>query len=59
MQGLRSNWKLTKGEFDLRVGNSARVAIIAIWTHFLNLLSDLCKTLNDCFLCTSIEKNIS
>ena len=32
MQGLRNNRKLTKGEFDLRVGNGARVAAVAMRT---------------------------
>ena len=39
MQGLRDSMKLTKGESDLRVGNSARVAVIAIGTYVLNLPS--------------------
>ena len=42
MQGLRDNRKLTKGEFDLRVGNGARVAVVAIGTYVLNLPSGFC-----------------
>ena len=34
MQGLRSYRKLIKGESDFRMGNSARVVAIAIWTYF-------------------------
>ena len=30
MQGLRNSRKFTKGEFDHRVGNGARVAVVAI-----------------------------
>ena len=37
MQGPRNNRKLTKGETDLRVGNGARVAAVAIGTYVLNL----------------------
>ena len=51
MQGLRSSSKLTKGESDFRVGNSPRVAAIAIWTYVLNLPSDLCLNLdNYCYV---------
>ena len=39
MQGPRNNRKLTKGESDLRVGNGARVADVAIGTYVLNLPS--------------------
>ena len=49
MQDLRNSRKLTKGESDLRVGNCARVAAIAIRTYVLNLLSGLCLNLDNCF----------
>ena len=39
MQGPRNSRKLTKGNFDLRVGNGARVTVVAIETYVLNLLS--------------------
>ena len=55
MQGLRNSSKLTKGESDLRVGNGARVAFVVIWSYVLNLLSDLCLNLDDCFY----DNNIS
>ena len=42
MQDLRNSRKLIKGEFDLQVGNGARVAAVAIWTYVLNLPYDLC-----------------
>ena len=41
MQGLRNSRKLTKGESDLRVGNGARVVVVAIGTYVLNLPSGL------------------
>ena len=37
MQGPRNSRKLTKGESDLRSGNGARFAVIAIGTYVLNL----------------------
>ena len=37
MQGPRNNRKLTKGESNLRIGDGARVAIVAIGTNVLNL----------------------
>ena len=48
-QGLRNSRKLTKGEFDFRGGNGARVAIVVVLTYILNLPSDLCLNLDDCF----------
>ena len=33
MQGLKNSRKLMKGESDLRVGNGARVAAVAIGTY--------------------------
>ena len=49
MQGLRNDRKITKGESNLRVGNGVRIAVVAIWTYVLNLLTDLCLNLDDCF----------
>ena len=40
-QGLKNSRKLMKGESDLRVGNGASVAAIAIGTYVLNLPSGL------------------
>ena len=48
MQSLRNSRKLTKGEFDLRVGNGARVATVSIWTYVLNLPCGLCLSLDGC-----------
>ena len=59
MKGLRSSRKLTKGESNFQMGNGARLTVVAIWTYVLKLPSDLCLSLDDCFLWTSIEKNIS
>ena len=56
-QGLRSIRMLTKGEFDLQVGNDARVAAVAIWTYVLNLPSGLCLNLDDCCYVLALMKN--
>ena len=48
--------KLTKGEFDLQVGNDARVADVAIWTYVLNLPSGLCLNLDDCCFVPTLMK---
>ena len=48
MQGLRNSKRLNKGELDLRVGNGARVAALAIGTYVLNLPSGLLLNLDDC-----------
>ena len=58
VQGLRNSSKLTKGEFDLRVGNGARVAVVAIKTYVLNLPSGLCLNLDNCFYVPVLIKNI-
>ena len=58
MQGLRDSRKLTKGESDLRLGNGARVAVVAIRTYVLNLLSGFCLHLDNCFCVPSLTKNI-
>ena len=39
MQGPRNSRKLIKGVSDLRIGNGARVAAVAIGTYVLNLPS--------------------
>ena len=58
MQGLRDSRKLTKGEFDLRVGNGARVVAVAIGTYVLNLPSGFCLYLDNCFYVPALTKNI-
>ena len=58
MQGLRNSRKLAKGEYDLQVGNDARVAAIAIRTYVLNLPSRLCLNLDKYFDVSALTKNI-
>ena len=58
MQGLRDSRKLTKVESDLRVGNGARVAAVAIGTYVLNLPSGFFLYLENCFCVPALTKNI-
>ena len=58
MQGLRNSRKLTKGESDLRVGNGARVAVVAIGTYALNLPNGFCLNLDNWFYVPAFTKNI-
>ena len=57
MQGLRNKRKITKGEFDFRVGNGVRVVAVALWTYVLNLPSDIWLNLDDCFYVLALMKN--
>ena len=38
--------------------NSARVAATALWTYVLNLPSDLCLNLEECYYVPALTKNI-
>ena len=58
MQGLRNNRKLAKGEFDLQIGNGARVVVVAIGTYALNLPNGLCLNLDNCFYVPALTHNI-
>ena len=58
MQGLRNSRKLAKGEFDLRVNNDARVAVVAIGSYVLSLQSRLCLNLDNFFYVSALTKNI-
>ncbi|VFQ85570.1 unnamed protein product [Cuscuta campestris] len=49
MQGLKQSRRLARGEIELRVGNGAPVAALAIGTYSLVLPSGLMLELNDCF----------
>ena len=55
MQGFRDNRELTKGESDLRVGNGARVAAVAIGTYVLNLPNGFFFVFRQLVLCASID----
>ena len=58
VQGLQKRRNLAKGDVDLRVGNGARVAALAIGTYVLSLPSGLDLHLEDCYFVPSLTKNI-
>ena len=58
MQGLRSSRSLAKGEVDLRVGNGARVATLAVGVYDLTLPSGLVSQLKNCYYVPAMSRNI-
>ena len=58
VKGLRDSRKLDKSEMDLRVGNRARVAAVAVGTYELVLPSGLIFILNNCYYVPSLSSNI-
>ncbi|KAL8089365.1 hypothetical protein AgCh_038983 [Apium graveolens] len=58
MQELRGSRTLAKGEVDLRVGNGAKVVVLAVGTYHLLLLSGLVLELDNCFYVPAIYRNI-
>ncbi|KAK8680799.1 hypothetical protein V6N13_109737 [Hibiscus sabdariffa] len=58
VQGLRMRRNLAKGDVDLRVGNGARVAALAVGTYVLSLPSGLVLNLENCYFVPSLTKNI-
>ena len=58
-QGLKSKQKLRKGEVELRMGNDARVAVVALGVVNLKLPSGDYLSLEECHYVPSIVKNIT
>ena len=58
VQELKKSRTLTKGEVDLRVGNGARVAALAVGTYHLTLPTGLIIELEDCYFVPAISRNI-
>ena len=58
VQGLKNSRALAKGKVDLRVGNGARVAALAIGTYYLSLHSGLVLELDDCYYVSTMSRNI-
>ncbi|KAK8563326.1 hypothetical protein V6N12_035475 [Hibiscus sabdariffa] len=58
VQGLYMRRNLAKGDVDLRVGNGARVAALAVGTYVLSLPSGLVLNLENCYIVPSLTKNI-
>ncbi|VFQ76393.1 unnamed protein product [Cuscuta campestris] len=57
-EGLKQSRRLARGEIELRVGNGAPVAALAIGTYSLVLPSGLMLELNDCLYVPAISRNI-
>jgi hypothetical protein len=58
VQGLQRSRELARGEVDLRVGNIARVAALAVGIYDLSLPSGLIIQLENCFYVPAISRNI-
>ena len=58
MQDLKRSRPLAKGEIDLRVGNGARVAALAVGTYYLSLPSGIILELDNCYYVPAISRNI-
>ena len=58
MQGLKNPRRLAKGEVDLRVGNKARVAALAVGTYELRLPTGRILQLNNCYFVPVLSKNL-
>ncbi|KAL1189337.1 Retrovirus-related Pol polyprotein from transposon TNT 1-94 [Cardamine amara subsp. amara] len=58
MQALNNKRKVEKGQVELRVGNGARVAALAVGTYHLSLPSGLVLDLHNCYYVPAISRNI-
>jgi hypothetical protein len=58
MQGLKGSRDVARGEVDIRVGNKARVAALAVGTMQLNLPSGFVMELDNCYYVPSLSRNI-
>ncbi|PNX85475.1 copia protein (gag-int-pol protein), partial [Trifolium pratense] len=58
VQDLGTSRALAKGEVDLRVGNGAKVAALAVGTYDLTLPSGLIIQLLNCYYVPAISRNI-
>jgi hypothetical protein len=58
LQGLQRTRRFAKGKLDARVGNGAKVAVMAMGTYHLSLPSALVLELNNCYCISALSKNI-
>nr|AAS01945.1 putative polyprotein [Oryza sativa Japonica Group] len=58
LQGLKRSRSLARGEVDIRVGNGARVAAVAVGTMPLSLPSGIVLELNNCYCIRALCKNV-
>ena len=58
LQGLKRTRSFARGEVDIRVGNGASVAALAIGSYSLSLPPGLVLELNNCYYIPGLERNI-
>jgi hypothetical protein len=58
LQGLQTTRRFAKGELDVHVGNGAKVAVMAVSTYHLSLLSELVLELNNYYCIPALSKNV-
>ena len=58
MQGLSRTRNVARGEVDIRAGNKARVAALAVGTMQLNLPSGFVMELDNCYYVPALRRNI-
>ena len=58
VQGLKKSRDLHKDEVDLRVGNGAKVAALAVGSYCLSLPSGVLLNLNNCYYVSSINRDL-
>ena len=58
LQGLSETRRFARGELDVRVGNGAKVAVLAVGTYHLSLPSGLILELNNYYCIPTLRKNI-
>ena len=58
VQGLKNSRSLAKGKVDLRVGNAARVADLAVGTYYLSFPLRLVLELDNCYYVPTMSMNI-
>ena len=58
MQGLKNPRRLAKGDVDLRVGNKARVAALAVGTYEIQLPTGKILELRNCYFVPALSRNL-
>jgi hypothetical protein len=57
LHGLQRTRRFARGELDVRVGNGAKVAVMAVGTYHLSLPSELVLKLNNYYCIPALSKN--
>ncbi|KAJ1274607.1 hypothetical protein BS78_05G074500 [Paspalum vaginatum] len=56
LQGLKQTRSFARGELDVRVGNGAKVAMLAVGIYHLSLPSGLVMEFNNCYFILALSK---